>query len=720
MRKSLFIALISILTLACVKDKKTSWDTNFLAPIVTSELSISDLLDSKLVAENPDSSLKLIYSTELYSISTDNLTKFPDTVLEFGASLRSLELPNDTFTYELTLGAIARAEGGFLGAIIIASHNKLISLPELTGLSSGDIEIDMGNLFESMIINEGTAEIIVTNNLPVGINDVDFMVNNASIHGGSLILRDTFVTIPKNTTFNKEIPLNGKTLYSDLIAQIVSLYTSASGTPVLIDTNAALTAQIIIKNLKPKEANAIWPQQNVINKTTLVTFSLDTNYLFKDAILKDGEINFDLYSSLQDSIRITYTLPNIVHPVTKEPFKIDTVIPPAIANGLSKINLIYPMDGYYFLLNGYGIESHYSPEIDFDGSGTAGDAKEEVNAFITTLEAKIQYSGQLKKISIDDSIYVHASITDLTPKYVRGHIGNNVDKFGPDTINVKIFDNIRSGSINLEEVNFEIEIDNGIGVTALATFNKLQSKSKQGNLVSLNMTNNTMNIAKALDMGTAANHISSSKILNSGNSNNITDFMNNLPNKIIYDINVEINGVDHPSNNVDTIINNPPNFLYHESGMKANLNMEIPLSFFADSLVLVDTLDFNFNSEENGGIQSGEFTLLVDNGFPFNATTTIYFMNDNYIIIDSLWNNQTIIKGNIGAEGKVLSSNQSQIKFNINKAKMDVIKTATKMYIIAGFHTFDILDPSAVHHKIYSYYNFNMKLVGDFNYTLSN
>ena len=95
-------------------------------------------------------------------------------------------------------------------------------------------------------------------------------------------------------------------------------------------------------------------------------------------------------------------------------------------------------------------------------------------------------------------------------------------------------------------------------------------------------------------------------------------------------------------------------------------------------------------------------------------------MNDNYIIIDSLWNNQTIIKGNIGAEGKVLSSNQSQIKFNINKAKMDVIKTATKMYIIAGFHTFDILDPSAVHHKIYSYYNFNMKLVGDFNYTLSN
>ena len=720
MKNSLFIALISILILACVKDKKTNWDTNFLAPIVKSELSISNLLNNEIVVENPDSTLKLIYSTELYSIPSGNLMNFPDTILEFGASLRSLELPNDTFTYKLTLGAIARAQGGFIGSLIIASHNNSIAVPPLNGLSSEDIEIDIGNLFESIIIDKGKAEIIIINNLPLDIENVDFMVKNNSIHGGGLILRDTFATILQNTTFSKEIPIDGKTLYSDLIAQIVSLNTPGSGTtPVLIDTNAALTAQIIIKDLKPKEAKAIWPQQSVINKTKLVTFSLDTNYLFKDAILKGGAINFDLYSSLQDSIRIKYTVPNLVHPVTKESFKIDTVIPPAIANGLSKINLTYRMDDYYFLLNGYGIESYYSPKIDYDSSGTAGDAKDLVNAFITILEAKIQYSGQLKTISVDDSIYVHASIVDLAPKYARGHIGSNIEKIGPDTIDIGIFNNIRSGSIDLDQVNFEIETVNGIGVTALATLNKLQSKNKQGNLVSLNMTDNTMSIAKAIDNGTYANQISSSKILNSGNSN-ITDFISNMPNKIIYDINVEINGVDNPSNNVDTVINNPPNFLYYDSGMKTNLNIEIPLSFFVDSLVLVDTIDFDFNTEKNRGVESGEFTLFVDNGFPFNATTTLYFMDDNYIIIDSLWSDQTIIKGNIGISGKVVSSNESQIQFKISKEKMDVIKTARKIHIVAGFHTFDILDPSAVHQKIYSHYTFKMKLVGDFNYIISN
>lgn len=718
MKKTIFIFLISLLVAACIKDKKTSWSTDLLSPIIKSELTISDLLNSNDIVENPDSTLKLIYSTELYSIPTNDLIQFPDTVFEFGASLESLKLPNDTVTYELTLGEIARTQGGIVEFIILSNHNNSIPITALTGLNSGDIEIDMGSLFESIIIDEGTAEIIITNNLPIDINDIDFMVNNALIHGGGLILRDTFLTIPQNTVFSKNIPIDGKTIYSDLIAQIFSLSTPGSGgTPVLIDTNASLTAQIVIKDLKPKEATAIWQQQNVIDEKKLVTFTPGMNYLFKDAVLKDGAINFDLFSSLQDSIYITYTVPNLVHPVTKKPFKIDTIIPPAPPGGFSNMQAVYPMDNYYFLLNGYGIESYYSPKIDYDESGNAGDAQEIVNAYITILEARIEYSGKLKKISLDDSIYVHASIIDLAPKYARGHMGNTVEKIGPDTVYIDIFNNVRSGAIDLEKVNFEIEIDNGIGATALATFNNLQGKNKQGNLLTLNMNDKTMNVAKATDTGILANHSSSNKILNSGNSN-ITDFINNLPNKIIYDIDVEINGVDNPSNNVDSVVNNPPNFLYYESGMKANLNMEIPLSFFADSLVLTDTLDFNF--EENRSIESGEFTLFVDNGFPFDATTTLYFMNDHDIIIDSLWNDQTIIRGNIDGNGKVVSSNQSQIKFNISKERMDIIKNASKIYIISGFHTFDLLDPFAVHYKIYNYYNFNVKLVGDFNYTLSN
>lgn len=719
MKKLFLLGLISSLITSCVREDETSWNSNLLTPIVNSNLTVSDLLNSDDIVEEPDSTLKLVYSTELYSITADSLIEFPDTTFEFGASLQSLELPNDTVTYVLTLADIARAEGGFLGTIILTNHGNSFPIPALSGLSSGDIEIAMDDLFESIAVDSGYAEIIIENGLPMDIENVDFMVSNAVQHGGAVILRDTFPSIPSGSTLNEDIPIHGKTIYSDLVAKLVELSSPGSGgVPVLIDTSAALIAKIIVKDLKPDSATAIWPEQNVVEETKLVTFAPGIDYIFKDAVLREGNINFNMFSSLQDSIYITYTIPNLVHPVTGLPFKIDTVVPPAPANGFSTMDEQYPMNGYYFLLNGYGIESYYTPNVDYDGSLVAGDANQMVNAYVTILEARIQYSGQLKTISIDDTLFVHASIDDLTPEYARGHMGNASKSVGPDSISFDLFNKVKSGTIDLEEVKFEIETDNGIGATAKGTFNGLFSKNASGNIVPLTMSDNTMDIAKAIDLGNQAQHVITKKTLNSGNSN-ITDFISNLPNKIIYDLDVVLNGVDNPSNHIDTIVNNPPNFLYYESGMTANLNMEIPLSFIADSLVLVDTLDFSFNSQGNGEVESGLFKLLVDNGFPFDATTTLYFMDDNNNLIDSLWKDQTILRGQVDGNGRVSNTTQSVIEFNIPKERMDLIKTATQIYVVAGFHTFDATDPLAEHYKIYSNYNFRVKLVGDFNYMLS-
>jgi len=720
MKKLLLLTLTTLLAVACIKDDKTSWNTEILTPIVKSNLTISDLLNSDDVVENPDSSLKLIYSTELYSLTADSLIVFPDTVFEFGASLESLELPNDTITYSLTLGEIARAQGGFLGFIILASHGDSAVIPEIKGLSSGDIEIALGSLFKSIELDSGTAEVIIGNELPMDIEDVDFMVSNAPQHGGDLILRDTFPSIPVNNVFSKEIPINGKTIYADLIAKIVELNTPGSnGEKVLIDTNDALVAQIIIKDLKPLKATAVWPEQNVIDQTRLVVFAPGSSYQFKDVELRDGDITFDIFSNLQDSVYIKYTVPNLIHTVTGLPFIVDTVVPPAFAGGVSEINVIYPLDEYYFLLNGYGIEDYHIPNVDYDGSGDATDGLDALNSYVTVLEARIQYSGQLKEIALTDSVYVNASIKNLRTEYARGHMGNTIKKIGPDSVSFALFDNISSGTIDLEQVYFEIETNNGIGATALATFNNLWSKNTQGDVVILTMDENTMDINKATDSGTLSNHVVSTKTFNSSNSN-INDFISNLPNKIVFDMDVEINGVDNPSNLASSVISNPPNFLYYESGMNVNMNMEIPLSFMADSLVLVDTIDISFNSQGEGNVKSGDFTLIVDNGFPFDATTTLYFMDINDNIIDSLWKDQTILRGDVAVNGKVISANQSQIKFSITPERMELIKSAEKIFVKAGFHTFDAADPTKEHYKIYSHYNFKVKLVGDLNYGLSN
>ena len=110
----------------------------------------------------------------------------------------------------------------------------------------------------------------------------------------------------------------------------------------------------------------------------------------------------------------------------------------------------------------------------------------------------------------------------------------------------------------------------------------------------------------------------------------------------------------------------------------------------------------------------------MENGFPFDAVTTLYFMDANDNLIDSLFKDQTIIRADVDASGRVSSTNQSEIKFSINPERMELIKTAEKIITKAGFHTFDAADPSKKHYKIYSYYDFKIKLVGDFNYMLPN
>ncbi len=61
-----------------------SWDTQILAPLITTTLSINDLVTDSLVHSNPDSSITLVYNGSIYNLNTDSLVKLPDTSFTSG------------------------------------------------------------------------------------------------------------------------------------------------------------------------------------------------------------------------------------------------------------------------------------------------------------------------------------------------------------------------------------------------------------------------------------------------------------------------------------------------------------------------------------------------------------------------------------------------------------------------------------------------------------
>lgn len=98
--KNLLQILVVVLSLAifssCRKNS-TSWDTDWSAPIAYGSLGLDDIKQDSIFTVNPDSSLHLIYTTDVTSINFDSLFKIPDTTISERVAIAiNLNIPPGT------------------------------------------------------------------------------------------------------------------------------------------------------------------------------------------------------------------------------------------------------------------------------------------------------------------------------------------------------------------------------------------------------------------------------------------------------------------------------------------------------------------------------------------------------------------------------------------------------------------------------------------------
>lgn len=94
-----FLIVIGVVFFSCKKNFKPNWDVDLLAPIVKTTLSLDDLLPDSIIQTNPDTSVKLVYNTNLIDIDLDSIFKLPDTtfVENFSPSFGINANPGMTF-----------------------------------------------------------------------------------------------------------------------------------------------------------------------------------------------------------------------------------------------------------------------------------------------------------------------------------------------------------------------------------------------------------------------------------------------------------------------------------------------------------------------------------------------------------------------------------------------------------------------------------------------
>lgn len=147
------IIIVLVFSFSCRKavDKPT-WDVDVLSPLIKTTLTLNDLLPDSILQVNPDTSLKIVYSTSIFTIDVDSLFKIPDTTITeiYSVPLNIVASPGYSFysndeerELNVTNGVelnFAKIESGFIDLEIFSDIREkvLVTYKILSATKNGD------------------------------------------------------------------------------------------------------------------------------------------------------------------------------------------------------------------------------------------------------------------------------------------------------------------------------------------------------------------------------------------------------------------------------------------------------------------------------------------------------------------------------------------------------------------------------------------------------
>ncbi len=683
----LLILLAAALFSACRRSLDTGWDTRYLAPIVTGELDVYDLVPDSLSEINDDESVTIVYQSQLLNYNlTEEAIEIPDTSVEYFVSLDSLALDDQTVSVGLSLGNIAIDLGFPIGTLIIASNGSETTLDPIYGLSTDPTPVDATTFFETATFNAGYLDLSIANGLPVDLDTVVFKLTNSV--GGETILEDTFFHIPAAgvpLTITKDLAT--MTVEGNLLGQI--LYFSTPGSPdvpVLIDTSDVVVITLTARDMELQEAVAVFPEQNLINNANDVQYDMGGPE-FTEMGMEAGAVHIYVKNTIGDSIHIVYDIPGAVD-VFGNSVHIETSVGPD-----ETVDEFFDIAGY---------------TIDLRGS-----EGNEVNTFYQEFSARINYTGVASYITLEDSLQVIYGLENLVPNSLKGYLGQYEILVADTTSGVELFDQFISGEINFGDINIDLAITNGLGASGTVLINSLGgTNTETGETVFLNcpsVVGVPININRALNNPFIPGYTTIA--LTSANSN-VNELVEIFPDKLFYDVEMQVNPNGNEFNYQD--------FVIPSSIIDIDLNLSMPLEFMATDLTLQSEFPVTLDAESGTeGIGNIDLTLFADNTFPLEANINIVFMDDLGTHLDSLnFSGYNIKAGVLSDDCRVHDATQTEIHQLVDGELKDAILLATKAVATVTFNTASIPSCSDIV-KIYSDYKMAIQLVGDVNYTFS-
>ena len=307
-----------------------------------------------------------------------------------------------------------------------------------------------------------------------------------------------------------------------------------------------------------------------------------------------------------------------------------------------------------------------------------------VNTLQTILGAQLDPDGQGATVTDQDSLIIEASYFGLVPEYARGFFGQREVSAGPTEDDLGLFDALVGGTLDLDEAHLVLKVTNGFGVDLQLRMHELVAiNTRTGASVPLQhaLFNGPLNLTRAIDLGTGPQPTTITRTISTANSN-ITSFIEALPDRARYAIDLSLNPLGDISNGND--------FLYHSSELKADIDLEVPLRLIANELTLQSTSTPDLPGTANGhALQSGTLNLFATNGFPMSARIVLDLIDDEGEVVASIPVDGTVASGVLGPNGLVSQRANSELNAQLDEALVGLLYSGTRLRTRVAFTTVD-------------------------------
>ncbi len=690
MKNPTFSLILLLLLGACSPDlSDKSWEVDVLTPIAHTSLEISDITGDSLIDVSSDSLLLLVRSQKVYEFTLDDLVDPFSTTFENTAKLQTLDLGTRKIDYAISLGQLAAQQGPPFGNIIVANHGNNLPFPAISIGSPINYSINANQFFQSITLLDGWLVFELRNELPIDLINFEYdLINQQS---QTLVTSGIIPLIPANGVAKDSTQLNNMTvLEGTLTAELKNLESPGSGgVAVPIDTSDQLKIQVTVKDLNPFEATAIFPAQDLIDYTEEVLF--ETDFELSRIVVDTGVLYMQAISTVEEPVILEYEIPSATK--ANQNLLLAGTLPSSPPNGTSLYNDSKNIRDYSVNLNG----------INFDPNVK--------NTFFAQLRARIDSSGNMVFISLEDSIYLTTGIQGLMPSKIEGWLGRDTISTDDEQLPLFLFEDIDGGSFDLAAARIRMELINHFGADMQFVLTDVRTENQaSGQMVSMNWTGlgQALNLPSALDDAPNFQPVAHSESWQLDESNsNLNELFNIQPDRLIYDLDLFIN----PSGIAD-----PSGFAYRHHPIEAWMHVEIPLLLSLDGLLLIDTSGFRYSDiDPNDRLIGGTLRLFADNFMPIEAEVDLIAIDSLGTPLDTLLGTEKIRAALLNADDRVESSLRTVIEYPLDDRAIEQLKKADRMVFKGRYSTQD--RPKRI--PLYEHYRTELKLSGAFQFRIN-